>query len=620
MWAPSPAVTVQARELRNGRLAALRDRLRPDATEVRLFTQADIAAVKPSLVVRTPREYVRRAWTTLGVFLLAFWLAHIVRAAIGTTGDAVLLPAVQLLAGLSLITMLSMRDPLRDTEAAWSVAIAVGLACAAMVAVSAIDFENPRFRFSTGIPLAIAVGLGVLLLAFGSGPGASGVKVNLWGAQPIEAIRVLAVLALAAYFSRRWETVREVSHQVAGPYLNLPRWRDVSPLVVIVGTLLVFFFLQHDLGPALVLGCMSLALYGVARGRAALVVCGLLVLVAGFAAGYELGVPATVARRVAIWLDPWDNGLLGGDQIAHGLWAMASGSLAGLGLGVGDGQLVPAGHTDLIVAVVGEEIGLVGVLVIAALYLLVVWRVLRIAARAPGDYTAFLALGCALSLAVPAMVIVAGVFGAFPLSGVVTPFLSFGKSSMICNFVAIAIVLAVARRAGPVRPQFQKQIRTVGALLAAALVFLVADAARIEAWQADSLAVRASLVEQADGVARYQYNPRLLIAARRIPRGTILDRNGLALATSDPAAAAPMLARLQAAGIAPPACPAPPLRCYPLQGAAFHLIGDWNGQIELERAQRVVPGTRPERRVAGLRRSPTSRSSAWLPTAHASWW
>src|SRR4051812_29684877 len=593
-------ITVPARDVKmRAQLTVLRDWLaqRTDAPDVRLFTPADIAAMKPGMVVRTPRQYERRAWMTLAVFMLAFWFAHAVRTALGTTGDAVLLPAVQLLAGLSVITMLSMRDPLRDTEAAWSVAIAVGLACTAMVCVSALDFENPRFRFSTGLPLATAIGLAALLVLFGSGPGASGVKVNLWGAQPIEAIRVLAVLALAAYFSRRWETVREISERpAAAPYLRLPRWRDVSPMIVIVGTLLVFFFLQRDLGPALVLGCMALALYGVARGRSTLVVIGIATLVAGFAIGYELGVPATVARRVAIWLDPWNNGLLGGDQVAHGLWALASGSLGGLGLGVGDGQLVPAGHTDLILAVVGEEIGLVGVLVVAAVYLLVVWRVLRLPRGAPGDYTAFLALGCALSLAVPAMVIVAGVFGAFPLSGVATSFLSFGKSSMIANVVSIAIVLAIARRPGPVRPHFQRQIRTVGVLLASALLFLVVDAARIEAWQADDVAVRPSLVEQADGVARYQYNRRLLIAARLIPRGTIFDRNGLALATRDQAAAAATTARLGAAGVPTTDCPAPPLRCYPLKGRAFHLLGDWNGQTNwnasnasfLERDQNVV--------------------------------
>jgi cell division protein FtsW (lipid II flippase) len=594
------SITVPARDVRdNISLSILRARLdqRPDRTDVRLFTAGDITTLKPNLIVRLPREYRRHVWTALLLFLAAFWGAHLVRRVLGTTGDALLLPAIQLLAALSLITMMSLRDPLRDTEAVGSVAIGVALACAALVCVSAIDFENPRFRFATGAPLAGAVVLAMLLLAFGSGPGDSGVKVNLWGAQPIEVIRVLAVLALAAYFSRRWETVRELSQRpTAAPYLRVPRWSDVSPLVVIVGTLLTFFFLQRDLGPALVLGCISLALYGVSRGRTGIVIAGLALLISGFAIGYELGIPSTVARRVAIWLDPWDNGLVGGDQIAHGLWALASGGVRGLGIGVGDGQVVPAGHTDLIVAVIGEEIGLVGVTVIAIVYLLIVWRILQIAVRAPGDYTAFLALGCALSLAVPAVVIVGGVFGALPLSGIVTPFLSFGKSAMICNFVAVAIALAIARRAGPVRPHLHRQVRAAGVVLATVLVLLVANAVRIEAWQADEVAIRPTLVEQGDRVARYQYNPRLLAAARRLPRGNILDRNGLALATGDAARADATFARLRAVGVSTVPCPAAPARCYPLRGGSFHVIGDWNGQINwnasnasfLERDQNAI--------------------------------
>ncbi len=564
--------------------------------------------MKPAVIVRTTRNYRRHVLTALALFLLAFWITHLARRVLGTTGDALLLPALQLLAGLSLITMMSLRDPLRDTEAAAGVAIGVALACAALVCVSAIDFENPRFRFATAVPLAAAVGLGVLLLAFGSGPGESGVKVNLWGVQPIEAIRILAVLALAAYFSRRWETVRELSERpAAAPFLRLPRWPDISPLVVIVVTLLTFFFLQRDLGPALVLGCMSLALYGVARGRVWLVLGGLAVLIAGFTIGYELGIPATVARRVAIWLDPWDNGLVGGDQIAHGLWALASGGVRGLGLGVGDGQVVPAGHTDLIVAVIGEEIGLVGVTVIAVVYLLLIWRILQIAVRAPGDYTAFLALGCALSLAVPAVVIVGGVLGAIPLSGVVTPFLSFGKSSMVCNFVAVAIVLAVARRAGPVRPHLQRQVRAVGMVLAVVLCLLVANAARIEAWQADAVAVRPTLVEQGDGVARYQYNPRLIVAARQIPRGTIVDRNGLVLATGEPARAERDAGAIARGGRRHHAVSRTAGAVLSVTRRLVPPAGRLERSDQLERAKRLLSRARSERRPAGIRRPRANR-------------
>jgi len=92
-----------------------------------------------------------------------------------------------------------------------------------------------------------------------------------------------------------------------------------------------FFFLQKDLGPALVLSCMFLALYGMARARGAFVAAGFLILILGFAAAYEIGVPATVRQRVAIWADPWNNGVAGGNQIAHGLWALSTGAVWGAG-------------------------------------------------------------------------------------------------------------------------------------------------------------------------------------------------------------------------------------------------------------------------------------------------
>ena len=126
--------------------------------------------------------------------------------------------------------------------------------------------------------------------------------------------------------------------------VRLPRARDVKPLILIVGTLLVFFFLQRDLGPALVLRSSRWRCTASRARVGARASAGSLTLIAGFAAGYWLGVPATLARRVAIWLNPWNNARTGGDQIAQALWAFASGGIGGAGRGVGDGYLVPPGR------------------------------------------------------------------------------------------------------------------------------------------------------------------------------------------------------------------------------------------------------------------------------------
>src|SRR6476619_7511356 len=126
-----------------------------------------------------------------------------------------------------------------------------------------------------------------MLLFLGSGPCTSGVKVNLFGAQPVEVIRLLVVFALAAYFGRRVELLRELSEPATASrpwlrFVRLPRWRDVRPVIASMALVLLFFFLQKDFGPALVLSCVFLGMYGVARGRTGLVLAGFALLLGGF--------------------------------------------------------------------------------------------------------------------------------------------------------------------------------------------------------------------------------------------------------------------------------------------------------------------------------------------------
>ena len=580
------AVTLPAEAVRaDRRLVVLNERLRarsPDA-DVPVLSSADLAALKPSVIARTPRAYRRQIVLTVLLFMLSFWVTHVVRSWRATTGDAIMLPVVHLLTGLGLVAMIAIRDPLRDMVIATTTAGGIAAGCAIWIAASVIDFEDPRLRRAVLLPLSGAVLLSLALLVFGGGPAGSGAKVNLLGVQPIEAIRLLVVFSLAAYFARRWQFLREFSEGV-GPtrqvrrHVQLPRWKDVRPLAITIGTLLLFFFLQKDLGPALVMSCVFLGLYGISRGRMPLVVGGFAALALGFTAGYLTGFPGTVTRRVAIWLDPWQNALPGGDQISHALWALASGGAWGLGPGVGDPQVIPAGHTDLVLAAIGEDLGFVAVISVMALFALLVWRMLRVALRAPGDYTSFLATGLTLGLAVQAIVISAGMLGLLPLAGVVTPFLSYGRSAMLSNFAAVAVCAAIARRPGPAREAFVKPMAVLRWTLAAAVMMLAVRSALVQVVRADGVATQANLTQQADGGYRFQYNPRLVAAGRQIERGTIFDRNGVPLATSRPNELAPFAKELHRLGL-PASCPEPGARCYPLGGLAFHLLGDSERQI-----------------------------------------
>ena len=276
--------------------------------------------------------------------------------------------------------------------------------------------------------------------------------MNFGPVQPIEAIRLLLALFLAGYFARRWELLRQVRartfRDVRVPgWLNLPKLDYVLPVLAGVAAALAFFFLQKDLGPALFISCVFLAMYAIARNRMGMAIFGLSVLVAGFYFGYKLNVSTTLAARVQIWQSPWDNGVRGGDQIAQAIWALSTGGLFGTGLGLGDARYLPAGHTDLVLAAIGEELGFVGLLCVACVFIIIAVRGFTAGLRAGSDYGFFLATAVTLFLALPVLIMTAGMLGVVPLTGVVTPFLSYGGSAMVANFAALGVLTAIGSNA-----------------------------------------------------------------------------------------------------------------------------------------------------------------------------
>ena len=542
----------------------------------------DLATLKPSFVVRTREEFQRRVLIAVVVFIAAFHALALVWRVRQRRGDLLLLAAAHLLTALGFAILLSRPDPLRDTLLfqRYTEGVVVGLAL--MGLISFIDFQRAAFLELSYVPLIGALSLSALLIVFGEGPGTSGAKVNLGPVQPIEAIRLLLALFLAGYFSRRWELLRQVraqdirQHHVPD-WLNLPRADYVLPVVAGVGASLVFFFLQKDLGPALFLSCVFLAMYAVARRRVFMAIAGLAFLVAGFYVGYRLNVSAILIERVRMWQSPWDNAVRGGAQVAQAIWALATGGSFGTGLGLGDTRYLPAGHTDLVLAALGEELGMAGLLSIAALFALIAWRGFRIGLAATTDYGFFLATAVTLFLVLPVLVMGAGVLGITPLTGVVTPFLSYGGSAMAANFAALGLLTAITRTRGttPTPEPFQVPLRWLGGVLSLGAVGLGLVLLNVQVVHADAYAVKGHLTLQADGVRRYQYNQRVVDVARGIARGTVYDREGMVLATGDPALARRSRVDYGKLGLdTNPTCIEPVERCYPLGGIAFHLLGD----------------------------------------------
>jgi cell division protein FtsI/penicillin-binding protein 2/cell division protein FtsW (lipid II flippase) len=548
---------------------------------VHLLTFSQLRELKPHVIVRTPAQFRSQLLVWSALFFLTFFGVHAFLTLRRSTGDPLLLPLLFLLTGLGLMIMISIRDPLRDMLLFRTFVQGVLGGLLLFAAASQIDLERSWLRRLTFVPLALAVGLSVLLILFGSGPGGSDAKVNLFGFQPVEAIKILVVLFLAGYFFDRWEFLRELSERRAGlgalpRWLSIPKLEYAVPPFIALGIVLLFFFFQHDLGPALVMAFLFLLLYATARGRGAMVGIGAAVIATAFLIGYKLGVPKTVTGRIQMWLSPWDNSFRGGDHLAQGLWSLAGGALSGTGLGLGQPSYVPAVHTDLVLAAIGEELGFLGVLAVFALWTVLLVRGFRTALRANGVYSFFLTLGLTLLLGLQMVLIAGGVLGLLPLSGVVSPFLSSGRSAMLANFLIAGLLLAASARPGDGKAaeRFRGAVRWTVLGLSALALGIVLKAAFVQVVQPDKFLTRGALTLQADGWRRYQYNPRLVDIAETIPRGAVVDRNGIPMATSDPKELERFRSTYERLGVALEQAGPSGGRLYPFGGRTFHLLGD----------------------------------------------
>jgi peptidoglycan glycosyltransferase len=263
--------------------------------------------------------------------------------------------------------------------------------------------------------------------------------------QPSELLKVILVVFLAGYLADYRPLLARGSIR-AGPLL-LPPVPYLLPMLAMWGLALLIVIVQRDLGAALLFFTVFLALLYVATQRASYVLLGLLLFIAGSAALYLLF--GHVRTRIDVWLDPFADPAGSGFQILRALYAFGRGGILGTGFGaglpqVGNSPAIPAIHTDFVFAALAEELGLLGGLVILALYLVIAERGLRIAARAADEFRAFLAAGLTLVIVIQAAIIIGGNAKLFPLTGITLPFVSYGGSSLLANAIIVGLLLALS--------------------------------------------------------------------------------------------------------------------------------------------------------------------------------
>jgi len=367
---------------------------------------------------------------------------HVTFVVRGRGEDQVLLPIVCVLMGLSLALSqrLAPSPDIAARQGMWTL-----LACAAIGVVAHFPADLRLLRRYRHTIAAGGIALVALTLVAGrpAMPGGPRLWLSIGGVtfQPSELLKLVLVIYLAGYLAERGELLTE-SRLRAGRLL-LPPLPYLAPLAAILGMSLVLLAAQGDLGAALLLFAIALALLYAATGKLGLVVLGSSAFAAGAVLLYHT-VPI-VRTRLSLWLDPWADPSGLGYQPIQALMALGAGGIAGTGLGFGMPDAIPAAHTDFVYVAIVEELGLAGGSALLLLYGLLCVRGYRIAVRAAGEFPALLAGGLSTALAVQTLLIIGGDLRLVPLTGITLPFLSHGGSSMLISAVSAGLLLRVSR-------------------------------------------------------------------------------------------------------------------------------------------------------------------------------
>ena len=408
-----------------------------------LFLVGLLTATGFAAVYIAQQDVVSTASLSYAAFFIAlFIVAHLVLRLALPHADPYLLPLSGLLTAVGL-TMIYRIDP--DKALRQGLWVVIGLAAFAALVLFLKDHRKlDNVKYILGLS---AIALLVLPALPGLGRTINGaslwVDVGPLVFQPGEFAKILLVIFLAGYLRDN----REMLSMGAGRY-GFPSPKYFGPLLIVWGAAMLVLFQTNDLGSGLLYFSIFLAMIWVATARWPYVAVGAVLFTAGAYALYHV-VPH-VQDRVSIWLDPWQAPFAEGYQLVQSIYAIAGGGLFGQGLGRGvlitpeGNPYIPFLETDFIFAGIAQELGLAGAAGVVLLYVVFLYRGFRIAMMAADGFSKLLAVGLTAALAIQAFIIIGGVTRLIPLTGITLPFVSYGGSSIVANFVLIALLLIVS--------------------------------------------------------------------------------------------------------------------------------------------------------------------------------
>ncbi len=372
--------------------------------------------------------------------------------------DQVLLPLVGLMSGIGVLMAMRLGpdvgDPLLGTRQLVWVLLGLLICVATVFGLRNMNWlERYKYTWATfGIILVAFTIVNALRVRNLDSPTHDQLNFGPFNLQPSELLKIFIVIFFAAYLSENRDVLMEGNFRL-GP-LRLPPLRQLGPIMLMLAMSLLLFLVIRELGLALLIYGIFLCMLYLGSGKLSYVIGGLLVFAALGFIGFKL-FNYVQLRFVAVTLDVvnWQNwtqqtltlAKSSAFQIVQGIIALASGGILGAGFGLGHaGQFVPVAQSDMVFTALGEEFGLAGLFAIIAIYLLIIYRGFRIAMEASDAFNQLLAAGLTSIFAVQTLVIVAGNMKFLPLTGLPLPFLSYGGSSIIANFIIIGILLRIS--------------------------------------------------------------------------------------------------------------------------------------------------------------------------------
>lgn len=390
-------------------------------------------------------------WGSSSVLGLAL-IMHVIVRIVAREADPFVLPIALTLNGLGIaeiyridlankVTPISSGAGMR--QVIWTVA-AMAIACAVLIVLKNYRVLA-RYRY-----IAMFTSIVLLLLPLVPKLGRAGLNARVWidigpfSFQPGEIAKITLAIFFAGYLVQARDSLSMMGPKILG--IRFPRPRDLGPILVIWGVAMLVLIFERDLGTSLLYFGLFLVMIYVATGKASWVILGLVLFVGGaFVASETL---PYVQGRFAAWLDPLQNNVynaVGGSyQLVTGLFGFANGGLIGTGLGQGSPQTTPLGQSDYIIASLGEELGLAGLVAILGLYLLLVSRGFRIGFVGQDDFGKLLGVGLSFAIALQVFVVMGGVTRVIPLTGLTMPFLAAGGSSLVSNWIIVALILRLS--------------------------------------------------------------------------------------------------------------------------------------------------------------------------------